>query len=198
MEKVEYQKTRLRTQILLGIILFVPNLGVMFLQRLNPVPLYMDTLFTTTAAFFGPVCGLICATMFHLFCAIFIDQNATAFLWSICSYTVVLIVWLYMKKRQKLELIDIFLLVFITAIVISIEGALIFTILNMLNTYKELSQVRLMYGFLLRNNLPVFVSALLPRVPVNILDKGICVSLGFLSYRGIRKLFTLHRNAQLD
>ena len=142
MEKTAYQKTRLRTQILLGIILFVPNLGVMFLQRLNPVPLYMDTLFTTTATFFGPVCGMICATLFHLFCTIFIDQNAFAFLWSICSYTMVLIIWLYMKKRQQLGLIDILLLVFITAIIISIEGALLFTIMNVLDTYDSQTKIK--------------------------------------------------------
>ncbi len=185
MKKMVFTKTQIRSQILLGIILCACNLGVMFLQRLNPVPLYMDTLFTITAAFFGPISGCICATLFHLTCALFIDSNKTAFIWSICSYTIVLIIRMYIKKRSKIERLDILLLIFIIAIIISIEGALIFTILNILSTYTELSQVRLMYGFLSRNNLPTFVAALLPRVPVNILDKGICVSLGYLSYKGL-------------
>lgn len=193
MIKTENTKTGILPQIVLGFIFAALNLGVKFLQDFNPIPLYMDTLFTVAASFFGGLCGCICATLHHLVCTIIIEKNVAGLVWSLCSYTVVLIIRLYVKKRKKPEVLDILLIIFINAIIISIEGALIFTVMNVLSSYKEESQVRFIYGFLSRNNLPVFISALLPRVPVNILDKGICVSLGYLCYKGINKLITSGR-----
>ncbi|MCR4940911.1 MAG: hypothetical protein K5930_12525 [Treponemataceae bacterium] len=195
MTKIENTKTPIVTQIILGFLFAALNLGVKFLQDLNPIPLYMDTIFTIAASFFGGLCGSICATLHHVVCSIIVEKNASGLVWSLCSYTVVLIIRLYVRKRKKQEFLDILLIIFIMAIIISIEGALIFTVMNVLNTYREESQVRFMYSFLSRNNLPVFVSALLPRVPVNILDKGICVSLGYLCHKGIKKLLTAARKA---
>ena len=50
-----------------------------------------------------------------------------------------------------------------------------------------------MFAFLSQNNVSTFISALLPRVPVNILDKGICVTLGYFAFKGMKKLFNRKR-----
>ena len=39
---------------------------VNYLQKFNPIPLYMDTIFTITAAFFGGVSGFISALLYHV------------------------------------------------------------------------------------------------------------------------------------
>lgn len=97
----------LKWQIPLGLIFAALNIGVNYLQKFNPIPLYMDT---------------------------------------------------------------------------------IFTVLNIFTGYKEDSQIKFMYALLSSNRISEFISALLPRVPVNILDKAISMIIGWLSFRGIWKL----------
>ena len=176
-------------QIILGIIFGFLNHAVYFLQSFNPVPLYMDTLFTVAASFFGAVSGVIAAALYHIL-YLFFYQNvaASSLVWMICSLTIVLIIRLYIKIRKKVEFPDIILLIFLIALIISVEGAVIFTVLNALTNFTEDSQIKFMYALLNSNNVSVFVSALLPRVPVNILDKAICVLLGWFSFKGVRKI----------
>jgi len=187
-------KKSLLVQILLGIVFGLLNHGVYFLQSFNPVPLYMDTLFTVTASFFGPVSGVISAALYHLlYLFIYTEAVVSSLVWMICSLSIVLIIRIYIKIRKRVEFPDILLLIFLIALIISLEGAIIFTILNAMTAFVEDSQIKFMYALLNSNNFSVFVSALLPRVPVNILDKAICVFLGWFSYRGIQKLFTLSK-----
>jgi len=176
-------------QIIIGLVCAALNLGIHFLQNtFNPLPLYMDTVFTITAAFFGGICGILCAAASHILYKIAYNFDTITLFWSICSFTVVLIVRLYLKKRDTIELPDILLLIFIITLAISVEGAAIFTFMHAISEYTEDSQVRLIYRLLERNNFPIFISALLPRVPVNILDKGISVCLGYFCFKGIKSL----------
>ncbi len=190
MEKKAYSVS-LKFQIPLGLIFAICNLGLNLLNQVKPdfsIPLYLDTLFTVTASFFGLVSGLICAVLYHLACTFVNHYDLTTLVWTICNLSVVVIIRLYILKGREIHLSDILLLIFITALVISLEGAVIFTVLNAIAEYKEDSQIRFMYSLLSSNSVPVFISALLPRVPVNILDKGICLSLGYLCYLGINKI----------
>ena len=176
-------------QILLGIIFGFLNHAVYFLQSFNPVPLYMDTLFTVAASFFGAVSGVIAAALYHILYLLFYQNvAASSLVWMICSLTIVLIIRLYIKIRKRVEFPDIILLIFLIALIISVEGAVIFTVLNACTNFTEDSQIKFMYALLNSNNVSVFVSALLPRVPVNILDKAICVLLGWFSFKGVRKI----------
>ena len=186
----------LKIQILLGLALGLLNHAVYFLQSFNPVPLYMDTLFTVTASFLGPVSGVIAAAVYHiLYLFIYPNVEISSLVWMICSLTIVLIIRLYVKIRKRVEFPDIILLIFLIALIISFEGAVIFTILNTWANFIEDSQIKFMYALLNNNSFSVFVSALLPRVPVNILDKAICVLLGWFSFKGLQKLFTLSKRA---
>lgn len=189
-----FSKYSIKLQLLLGIILGILNYGVNCLQEaFNPVPLYMDTLFTVTASFLGVFSGTICAAMYHILCCILKNRELSSLCWSICSFSIVLIIRLFIRYhnkniKRKPEFLEMLFLIFVIVIVISLEGAIIFTILQAVVKYREDSQVRQMYLLLIRNNIPVFVSAFLPRLPVNILDKGICVTLGYFCFRWIEKL----------
>ncbi|WP_296333332.1 hypothetical protein [uncultured Treponema sp.] len=176
-------------QVILGILFAFLNFAVNCLNKYNPFPLYMDTLFTVSASFFGMTSGLICAILYHFICTFINHYEISTLVWAVCSLTVVLIIRIYLLKRNKIGAIDILLLVFLVALSVSLEGAIIFTIMHALTNYAEDSHVKFMYTLLSSNNIPVFISALLPRVPVNILDKGICVSLGYLCYLGLIKFF---------
>lgn len=196
--KEEKYSLSLKYQILLGLFFALCNLALNFLNQVKPdfsIPLYMDTLFTVSASFFGLISGLICAVIYHLACTLVNHYELATLSWTICSVSVVVIIRLYILKRPEIHISDIILLIFLNALVISLEGAFIFTVLNLIAEYKEDSQIRFMYGLLSANNVPVFISALLPRVPVNILDKGICVSLGYLAYIGINKILKALKKA---
>ena len=186
----------LKIQILLGLALGLLNQAVYFLHSFTPVPLYRDTLFTVTASFLGPVSGVIAAAVYHiLYLFIYPNVEISSLVWMICRLTIVLIIRLYVKIRKRVEFPDIILLIFLIALIISFEGAVIFTILNTWANFIEDSQIKFMYALLNNNSFSVFVSALLPRVPVNILDKAICVLLGWFSFKGLQKLFTLSKRA---
>lgn len=186
----------LKWQIPLGILFAALNIGVNYLQNYNPVPLYMDTIFTITASFFGGICGLISALLYHITTTIiYAKVPLWSLVWAVCSLTIVLIIRIYIKIRQKIEITDLILLVFLISLIISIEGATIFTVLNVFTGYKEDSQVKFMYALLSGNSISVFISALLPRVPVNILDKAISTCIGWLSYKGVKKLISMVEKA---
>lgn len=106
----------------------------------------------------------------------------------ICSLSIVVIIRLYLKRRTVIEVADIILLIFLITLIVSFEGAIIFMTLNALADYEEDSQIRFMYTVLSSSNIPSFISALLPRIPVNIIDKAICVPLGYLCYKGLEKM----------
>lgn len=178
----------LKWQIPLGLVFAALNLGVKYLQNFNPIPLYMDTIFTITASFFGLFSGLICAILYHISCTLIFHFDASTLVWVICSLTIVIIIRIYIKIQKKIEVPDLFLLVFLISLIVSLEGATIFTLLNVFTGYNEDSQVKFMYALLSSNSVSAFISALLPRVPVNILDKAISVSIGWLSFVGISRL----------
>ena len=176
-------------QILLGIVFGLMNLGPHYLNSYFRLPLYMDTIFTVTAAFFSLTAGLVCAAVFHIVSVFTYHFSPYSLFWSICSFSIVFIIRFYVSRKEKIGLIDIVFLIFLIPLIISFEGASIFTVMNILANYKETSQVRFMYSLLKSANLPVFISALLPRIPANIVDKAIAMTLGWLCYKGIRRIF---------
>ncbi len=179
----------LKWQLPLGIVFALLNIAVNYLQNFNPVPLYMDTIFTISASFFGGVCGVISALLYHIATTvIYAKVPLWSLVWAICSLTIVLIIRVYIKIRKKIEITDLILLVFLISLIVSVEGATIFTFLNVFTGYKEDSQVKFMYALLSSNSVSVFISALLPRVPVNILDKAISVCIGWLCFSGVSKI----------
>ena len=173
----------------LGVVFAFLNLGLHYLNSFFSIPLYMDTLFTVTAAFFSLASGIVCALVFHLVCTLVYDFPLYSMAWSVCSLTVVFIIRFYLAKRDENSLFDILAIFFIIVLVVSFEGAVIFTILEASANYADDSQVRFMYTLLRSFKIPVFLSALLPRFPVNLVDKAICVPLGFLCYKGLDRIF---------
>lgn len=185
----------MRTQILTGVACGFLELLANSLQKyFNSMPLFIDTLFTITASFFGGISGIISAVMYHFLSKVLYAHTLLSLSWTAVSLTIVLIIRLYVRARREFTAIDIVLLSFIVGIAISAEGALISCILHIFTDYREDMPVRQMYFFLKSNGIPMFICALLPRVPINLLDKGICVPLGFLVYTGARRFIPAQKN----
>ncbi|MBQ6027972.1 MAG: hypothetical protein IJL24_00385, partial [Treponema sp.] len=78
----------LKWQLSLGIVFALLNIAVNYLQNFNPVPLYMDTIFTISASFFGGVCGVISALLYHITTTvIYAKVPLWSLVWAICSLT---------------------------------------------------------------------------------------------------------------
>lgn len=169
-----------KCQIILGVVFGLLEYGMIWLNSLNSAPLYMDTIFTTAASLSGLWSGLLCAAVFHI---LNVALSGGSVLWSICSFSLVLVFRVYISKRKSVGFLDIVFLVFAISFVISLEGAVIFAVLHKISGFQETSSVRTMYMLLRKIDLPVIVSAFLPRVPANLVDKGICIFLGFLIWR---------------
>lgn len=178
-----------RAQVILGVVCGLLEVLVNFLQEhFNPVPIFMDTLLTITASFFGGISGALSAVIFRVLAKVLHNQTPFAFFWLVCSLSLVAIIRLFVRARRELSAMDIVLLSFMASIIISVEGAFVFSLLHVIADYREDPSVRQMYLFLKSNGIPLFISALLPRVPMNLLDKGICVPLGFLLYVVARRI----------
>lgn len=145
----------------------------------------MDTIFTTAASLSGLWSGLLCAAVFHI---LNVALGGGSVLWSICSFSLVLVLRVYISKRKSVGFLDIVFLVFVLSFLISLEGAVIFAVLHKISGFQETSSVRTMYVLLRKINIPVIISAFLSRVPANLVDKGICVFLGFLIWRAELKM----------
>lgn len=158
---------------------------MIWLNLLNPAPLYMDTIFTTAASLSGLWSGLLCAAASHI---LHVALSGGSVLWSICSFSLVLVFRVYISKRKYVGFLDIIFLVFVLSLLIGLEGAVIVAVLQKISDFQETSSIRTMYVLLRKINIPVIVSAFLYRIPANLVDKGICVSLGFLIWRAELKM----------
>ena len=174
-------------QLIFGLVFAALNFVLKTVQYYSPIPLYLDTVFTITASFFGALCGTVCSVIFHTMVAIHV-HNPANFFWVFCSLTIVLIIRVYLKKREQISVFGMVFLIIIVSVIIGFEGSVLFVILNTVVQYKDDSPARIMYHILMRSNFPIFVSAFLPRIPMNILDKTISFPLGYAAFLWIKKI----------
>ena len=182
---ITFSKTPVSKQIFIGIIFGVVNyFFYLFCYQVLHIPLFMDNVFIFGAAFFGFPSGMISAFVFH-----FVDflvkmaggtQTALQFFYSICSFTAVFLTWALVTRHRDFSWILMALLVFVVTIVVSIEGAAIYSFIISQNSFSnENEAVYSLYYILTFQNFGVFWSATLARIPINLCDKAIAVFGGF-------------------
>ena len=175
------------TQIILGIICLALNVLTTVVSQAPYNPLFLDTIFIVTASFFGWISGLITSGLTNLFAMIILKVDLSSAWFSLCSISYVIIVRLYVQKKAKINWLDLLPIYLIAVLVISVEGAIISTILYQTADYQESTGIRFLTVILIRQQLPVIFSALMSRIPINILDKAITTLLGYLIYLGADK-----------
>ena len=72
-----------------------------FKEESFKIPLFLDTVFTMLASFYGPAAGCIAAFLCHLFGLLF-DTNSNL-LWMICSLTIVLVIRLFSRNGKPVS-----------------------------------------------------------------------------------------------
>ena len=174
-------------QIVLGIICLALNLLVTYLSQTPYNPLFLDTIFIVTAAFFGWISGLITAGFANLFTTILRGDHLSGLWFALCSISFVVIIRLYLHKKNTINLLDLLPIYLIAVLVISLEGAIISTLLYQTAGLQEVTGIKFFTVILLQQHIPIILSSLLSRIPINILDKGITTLLGYLFYLIINK-----------
>lgn len=193
-----FQKYSLKTQLILALIFTPLNILISYLSTVFQFPFFMDMIFIYAASFFGLTCGIIVGMGSSLFTAVFIQHLLMHGMYSICCITGSLLTWLLITREKNFESSVLFwirlvLLFFISTIVISLEGSMIYYIFfsNSVGQNENSTVMFLTYTLVLQN-FGLVISAFLARLPVNLFDKALAVFGGFGIFVLTRRLFILY------
>jgi len=180
------------------------------------LPLYFDTLFTI-AVFFsaGLIPALITAILLPVFTTFeyiyLMNLEAETAWWTylfvLCVIFEVFVVFIFRKKIKPLD--DAFrkkpalyafinlatllmLIVVLDCIVVSVTGGIIDFFLTMLSAPKAFYPEDSFKLGLLRNNVPLLASAILSRIPINIVDRFFVIFGGYGVSLLYRKFLKVH------
>lgn len=188
MKFMTFQKYPLKTQLLLALIFAPLNIFISYLSTVFHFQFFMDMIFVYAASFFGLPCGIIVGVASSFFNAIVIQHTISHGLYSICCITGSLFTWLLITRHKDFETkgllwLRLAILFFLSTIIISLEGSLIFSLFfsNTVGQNENLTVMFLTYTLVMQN-LGLILSAFLARLPVNLFDKAIAVFTGFGIY----------------
>jgi len=175
-----------------------------YLHTKMGIPLYLDTVFNAAMCFSaGLASGIITGTLLfpvmNYLINIFLRGPSVELglfrnIWIICIVTEILLIWFFHKKMKKRE--DVFhenpclhvfigvaaqllVLVVLDCIVISVTGGIIDYALSAFSLPRTISPEDNLKLGLMRNNVPLLASAILSRIPINIVDRFIVIFGGY-------------------
>ena len=189
-----FQKYPIKIQIILGLIFSILNILVSYATQTLQWPFFMDMIFVYTGSFFGIPCGIIVG-LGHSIWTIFFHHNFFYFFYSICCITGVILTKIFVTRYEDFSWIRLALLFFISTIIISLEGSIIYTTFFAEKVGdNENSTLMFLTYTLIMQNLGVQLSAFLARLPVNLIDKAIAVFGGFGIFLFSRRLIKTYKN----
>lgn len=176
-------------QLLVAFVFALLNLGVN--QGMNiaapKFPIFMDMIFIYAASFLGLLSGILCSFFYSIFD--FIATKQTDNLpYVICMMTGVLITRYCLKNVKVSIWLNLLLVTLLSALIISIEGGIIYTLLFSNDNSVEFTPSVHLTAQLLMSNIPLLASAILARIPINLADKLVAVFLGYGVFFGIKRL----------
>lgn len=189
-----FQKYPLKTQVFLALIFATFNILISYLSAFFQFPFFMDMIFVYAASFFGIPCGIIVGVCSSLFNAIVIQHIFKHVLYALCCITGTLLTWLFITRQKTFETKVLFwlrlvLMFFISTVVISLEGSIIYSLFfSGISGQNENSTVLFLTYTLVLQNFGLILSAFLARLPVNLFDKAIAVFGGFGIFCEVRKI----------
>jgi hypothetical protein len=174
------------------------------------VPLYMDTMFTIAMCFSaGLLAGALTGAVFSPLCFYFVTRYILGLsvelslvrnVYLICIVVEVVLVCLFYSRMKTKEAVflekpslnsfigfgtELLVLVALDCIAVSITGGIIDFVLTLNAAPRTFSPEDTFKMGLLRNNVPVLVTSVFSRIPINIIDRFIAVFGGY----GISLLF---------
>ena len=183
-------------QLVMGAVFGVLNILSIQLVNSLHLPLFLDEFFNVAASFFGWAGGFT-SVIVHRALTIIIPSIANPerlifvpvdALFALCDIPVVVLVRLMFRRDRHIHAVKLLLCGIILAIIISILGGGIFTFLFTYCGYGEVSSVRYLTMILTGSRIPLAPSAMLSRIPINLVDKPLCVFLGYLIALLVRRI----------
>ena len=154
------------------------------------IPLYLDMIFTMLASYFGWFAGIGAALIHHLL-SINAPDGLVSFPFIICSLTGVGIIRFFLQKNKSIKPFDLVFIIFVMCIVIAVEGGIIYTVLFTNFNYTEHMITKYFTLSLIVQHIPMIISAIIARIPTNLIDKAIAVIISWLLIIGIEKIRSL-------
>jgi len=178
-----------------------------FVINVARLPLYQDTVFTIAMCFSAGLFAGFLTGAFSCFCISFVyiyilglSLPRVGYLFYICVIVEVLLVCFFRNKMKKREMVFLqrpslqsFIyiaplllgLAALDCIAVSITGGIIDFVLVTLQVPRSISPEDTFKLGLLRNNVPLLATAVLSRIPINIVDRFIAIFGGY----GVSLLF---------
>ena len=203
MKKMTFQKYPVKVQVILAIIFIPLNFSTsVFFTSVLKSPLFMDMIFVYAASFFGIPCGLIVGIVHSMLNSIFYNHNIMYSIYGICCVTGTLLTRVFVTRHEDFSFLRLVLLFFFSAVLISFEGSVIYAVFfsDTIGAKDNATVLFLTYNLVLQN-LSVQLSAFLARLPVNLFDKAIAVSFGFLIFLGANRVYNkigVNKNGRTD
>jgi len=173
-----------------------------YLHTVTGIPLYINTIFNAAMCFSaGLAAGIITGTLLFPimeFCLNIIMRGPElgffGNVWVICIIVEILLVWFFYKRMKEREAVFLntptlysfigvasllLVLAVLDCIVISVTGGIIDYVLSTNSMPRTFSPEDNLKLGLLRNNMPLLATAILSRIPINIVDRFIVVFGGY-------------------
>lgn len=177
--KNRFPFTKWYWQILLGILCAFLNVAFNSFSRTVNLHLFLDVVFTVVASCIGWLSGFICCFFYHVVILLFLKHPVVDMFWGICGFTVWILVRSVMLRFRQISFLELLLFSLILTLIISVEGALLSTLMINKFDFTEDKEVMAFLVAMMRQQVPLFLSSFLSRVPLNFLDKGISVFMGY-------------------
>jgi energy-coupling factor transport system substrate-specific component len=144
-------------------------------------PFFFDSIFTAACgAVFGPAAGALCGLTTHLWLEALHGWDGTWIPFVVCNIATGLIVGFMARGRRLNVILNVLLCAFLVAMANAVLGGMVdFYFFRGVTTHPS---DYLVTGLLLAGQ-SLFSAAFWARIPLNLIDKGIAVSLAFLAKR---------------
>lgn len=151
------------------------------------LPVYLDMMFTISAAFFGWISGITSIAVFYLGQLCFLYADLSLIMFSMGGFTAVVFVRIFFRNKDMIHFIDVLFIIFILSIASAFEGAVFFRLSYRSFNQMEFRATKYMTYLLLRQQIPLLFASFLSRLPTNFLDKIICIPVSIFLFFGISK-----------
>ncbi|MEE1249363.1 MAG: hypothetical protein UHU19_09095 [Lachnospiraceae bacterium] len=186
---------------LLCLLALLLNIASAMLASALKLPAFLDTIFTVAITFYsGLIPGIIVAALFNpamtlIRCAmtgseIFLYD----FLYAICGILIVIASWIFSRNKKefhfnrRVTLLYLLIIVFFSTFLSSFSASAMDTFIRPLfekaSGFSAIDDISLIFQKL---NFCVFLSYLLPRIPITLLDRFICTFAAYGIYSRFRK-----------
>ena len=173
------------------------NIATALLASWFKLPCFLDTIFSVAITFYaGLVPGLIVAALFNplmtlLRCSLYgADFSFYDCLYALCGMLIVFATWLFSRKKREfffsrsVTILYLLIIAFSSAFLSFITASTLDTfILPLFQTSTGFSSFDTFSEVLRQLKIGTFLSYLIPRIPLTVLDRLICTFAGFGLYR---------------